>query len=187
MSSDPQLEALTREVASLRTYLLKVANQLRFESARDFESPSDIVHRALKSALMNIREGKCQASSSRETRAWVRAILINKYRDAQRAAFKHQRSDLIDDIPDTAQSAAALVEKSEERSLVRQALERLEPRDRQLLLWRQSDGLKFREIGERLGISLQGAKQAYLRAARRFRVVFENLGGPLSGNHREAT
>jgi RNA polymerase sigma factor (sigma-70 family) len=170
---------LEQEIASLRTYLLKVAHSLADgRTTRGGETPSDLVHEAIKSALVDIRRGACRAEDARQLRAWARQILHSKYYDSLRKSRRTGTAEPLPDLPDPGTSPSGRVEARERDDLAARALDRLGPRDRQLLAWRQDEGLTFEEIGRRLGMSLQGARQAFRRAAERYLAAIENLSAP---------
>lgn len=59
----------------------------------------------------------------------------------------------------------------EERELVRQALEQLKPRDRELLLLKYTEHWTCRELAERLGINTSAVETRLERARRRLRTA----------------
>jgi RNA polymerase sigma-70 factor (ECF subfamily) len=182
--SDGDRESLEREVASLRTYLLKVANGLGGGPRWCGVNPSDIVQEALKSALVDIRKGKFRARGAGSLRAWLRCILVSKYRDAARAAARAGKPEPVTDVPDGGPSPSEEYADREQEALRRRALDALPPRDRQVLIWRQDEDLTFEEIGRRLGISVKGASKAFYRAGQRLRDAYQGLAGPCPANGR---
>jgi RNA polymerase sigma-70 factor (ECF subfamily) len=184
-ASKPPLEGfriggatLEQEIASLRTYLLKVAHSLAGgRSTRAGVAPSDLVHEAIKSALVDIRRGGCRAQSAGQLRAWVRQILHGKYYDSLRKTRRARPVELPPDLLDPGTSPSGRFEERERDDLAARALAGLGLRDRQLLAWRQDENLTFEEIGRRLGISLQGARQAFRRAAERYLAATQDPSG----------
>jgi len=81
-------------------------------------------------------------------------------------------------MPDPGTSPSGKFENREREDLAAKALDSLGPRDRQLLAWRQDEELTFEEIGQRLGMTLQGARQAFRRSAKRYLAAIEELSGP---------
>ncbi|HEY8746074.1 MAG TPA: sigma-70 family RNA polymerase sigma factor [Chloroflexota bacterium] len=72
--------------------------------------------------------------------------------------------------------------RGEQRALLREALEHLNPRHRAALLMRECQGLSCEEVGEALGISKEAAKQLLFRARQHLRSGYTALGGePLDG------
>ncbi|MCL4545065.1 MAG: sigma-70 family RNA polymerase sigma factor [Chloroflexi bacterium] len=72
--------------------------------------------------------------------------------------------------------------RSEQKALVRQALDQLSARQRAALLMRECEGLSCEQIGEVLGVSKEAAKQLLFRARQQLKVQYLALGGePLDG------
>jgi RNA polymerase sigma factor (sigma-70 family) len=176
---------LEQEIASLRTYLLKVAHLLTDGGpTRGGNTPSDLVQEAIKSALVDIGRGTCRAEDARQLRAWVRKILLSKYYDILRKNSRTEPVDSLPDIPDPGTSPSGKFENREREDLAARDLDGPGPRDRLLLAWRQDDDLTFEEIGQRLGMTLQGARQAFRRAAQRYLAAIEDLSLPGSDGGR---
>jgi RNA polymerase sigma factor (sigma-70 family) len=170
---------LEQEITSLRTYLLKVAHLLTDGGPmRGGDTPSDLVQEAIKSALVDIGRGVCRAEDARQLRAWARQILHSKYYDFLRKYHRTESVERLPDMPDPGTSPSGKFENREREALAAQALDRLGPGDRQLLAWRQDEDLTFEEIGKRRGMTLQGARQAFRRAAQRYLAAIEDLSGP---------
>ena len=75
-------------------------------------------------------------------------------------------------------------EPDREETLVREVLSRLSPRDREVLLLAEWEGLSAAEIAAVLGCLTVTARGRLHRARRRFRIVFEELRtGAESGAH----
>jgi RNA polymerase sigma-70 factor, ECF subfamily len=109
-------------------------------------------------------------------RAWVLRIGTNLAIDHLRALQRHPARSL-DDMPvvkpaaGTAQvlDAEQSVERREEARFVYQVLDRLNPRHRQVLLLREVEGLDYRSIADRLGVSCSAIETLLFRARGRFR------------------
>lgn len=107
-------------------------------------------------------------------RAWLyataRRVIANQRRSERRLVALHERL--------AREPAAAVHEPSplgREEALVRQALRRLRPRDREVLLLSEWEGLEPAEIAAVVGCHPVTARGRLHRARRRFRVVFEDL------------
>jgi RNA polymerase sigma-70 factor (ECF subfamily) len=61
------------------------------------------------------------------------------------------------------------VEQREDARFVVQVLDRLNPRHRQVLVLREIDGLDYRSIADRLGVSCSAIETLLFRARGRFR------------------
>ena len=98
--------------------------------------------------------------------AYVRQIVVNTCRSGWR---KWGSRVLVGDMPEVAQAAAT--EASDDRALVREALQRLPERQREVLLLRYYDDLSEAEIAKRLGCAPGTVKSAAARALRALRLM----------------
>lgn len=144
---------------SLRTELVGfVASRVADRSAAD-----DIVHDVLLRALGAL-EGP---EPPRKLRAWL-------YRATRNAVVDHYRARRpTEELPE---DLAAPIDPEIERGLLEQIapcltplVDTLSPSDRRVLEWADVEGLKQREIADREGISLSGAKSRVQRARKRLR------------------
>jgi RNA polymerase sigma-70 factor, ECF subfamily len=109
-------------------------------------------------------------------RAWVLRIGTNLAIDHLRA-LRRQPAESIDDmtqIKPAAGTAAVVdteqsVERREDARFVLQVLDRLNPRHRQVLVLREVEGLDYRSIADRLGVSCSAIETLLFRARGRFR------------------
>src|SRR5262245_28261269 len=108
------------------------------------------------------------------TRVWLyataRRTIANQRRSNRRRVALEQRLTLE-------ASAVAPSVPSEEHTLVHEALRRLGPRDREVLLLSEWEGLSPAQIASVLGCLTVTARGRLHRARRRFRAVFEELSG----------
>ena len=104
--------------------------------------------------------------------ATARRVIANQRRSGRRQVALYQRLAL---------DAAAVVQQppspTQEETLVHEALGRLGPRDREVLLLAEWEGLSPAEIAAVLGCLAITARGRLHRARRRFRIVFEHLLG----------
>jgi RNA polymerase sigma factor (sigma-70 family) len=100
--------------------------------------------------------------------ATARRVVANQRRSSRRRAALHERLAL---------EAGAGTQAAQERedALVHEALSRLAPRDREVLLLSEWEGLAPAEIAQVLGCAAVTARGRLHRARRRFRTVFEEL------------
>jgi RNA polymerase sigma-70 factor (ECF subfamily) len=82
---------------------------------------------------------------------------------------------------DSGDSPESSVVRTEEHTRIQQALERLPPRYRMLLLLREYEGLSHKEIAEVTGDSLSTVKVTLFRARERCRREYLALAGPGPG------
>lgn len=107
---------------------------------------------------------------------WLYRIVSNVCLDFLRKKGKRQTvslsaedddgEDVVLDVPDTAQSPEALLEKKLTRDAVRRGLASLPEDARQILLLREIQGLSYEEIGETLGLEAERSSPASSGRAR---------------------
>lgn len=157
--------ALWRLSETLRPWLKQVAHQELGPGKRGTsEDDSDLVQRTLVKAVQGI--SGFRGSSLEEWRAWLAAITRNEARSSRRHAGAGRRAisreiPLSETLPPASRedppSAAARREELGER--LKQAVAQLTPEQRQLLNWRQDEGLSHAEIASRLGITVEATRQ----------------------------
>jgi RNA polymerase sigma factor (sigma-70 family) len=175
-------ESFNREIASLRTYLMVVANSLHGIRGRGDVDASDLVDSVLLDAFEKVRKSDPAFAfrSKEELRAWLANRLKWAYQDRlkRRLRYGEMLSRLpAPAMPRTPSSGAA---SNEEAVRLREALGRLDSVDRQVIQGRVFEGLTFREIGRRRGYSASYARRAWLVAKSRFESVYQGIGKALS-------
>jgi RNA polymerase sigma factor (sigma-70 family) len=114
--------------------------------------------------------------------ATARRVIANQRRSNRRRVALQERLAL------EAASAPALPPADPEEALVREAIRRLGPRDREVLLLAEWEGLSAAQIAAVLGCLTVTARGRLHRARRRFSVVFEELRAREEGEQpREAS
>lgn len=108
---------------------------------------------------------------------WLYRIVSNVCLDFLRKKGKRQTvslsaedddgEDVVLDVPDTAQSPEALLEKKLTRDAVRRGLASLPEDARQILLLREIQGLSYEETGETLGLEAGTVKSRIFRARKK--------------------
>ena len=113
-----------------------------------------------------------------------RRHLGTQLRDADREVTLHRGGlPLADSVSLAAQLLGTLttpsqaVVKAETRLLVQEALNALDPIDREVLALKHFEQLSTAEIAEVLGLSKAGAGSRYLRAIKRLRAILEQIPG----------
>ena len=109
-------------------------------------------------------------------RAWVIRIGTNLGIDHLRSLRRHP-AEPLDDVLGLKPAAGTLhiadtegdVERREDARFVASVLTRLRPRHRQVLVLREIEGLDYRAIAERLGVSTSAVETLLFRARGRFR------------------
>jgi RNA polymerase sigma-70 factor (ECF subfamily) len=113
-----------------------------------------------------------------------RRHLGTKLRDADREVTLHRGClPMADSVSLAAQllgklstpSQAAI--KAETRLLVQEALNSMDPTDREVVALKHFEQLSIAEIAQVLGLSKAGAGSRYLRAVKRLRGILENIPG----------
>ena len=110
-----------------------------------------------------------------DPRAWLGTVASNLFRDERRRSSRRLRllgaqpPELTLGTP-SPQADAGVIER-ERRESVREALDALSLRDRQMLLLRH-EGYSYREIAQALGVPETGVGTMLIRAAAAFRSAF---------------
>jgi RNA polymerase sigma-70 factor (ECF subfamily) len=109
-----------------------------------------------------------------EARLWLFTVATNLFRDSTRTFKRRERLLAVRPWtptalprPDEAAEAAATVRR------VRSALDRLAPRDRQMLIMRE-EGFRYDEIAQVAGVAPGSVGTLLARAARRFVAAWEH-------------
>lgn len=107
-------------------------------------------------------------------RSWLYAVALNLLRDeARRDARRERRLVLVKGDDDAVPHAAdAAIEQEEREARVRAALDRLTPRDREVLLLR-AEGLDYDEIADATGLARGAVGTTLSRARRRFVAAYD--------------
>jgi RNA polymerase sigma-70 factor (ECF subfamily) len=103
----------------------------------------------------------------------ARRVLANERRSRRRRGALQERLKATSGIPPSTPA-----EHDDERELVREALLGLGPRDREVLLLAEWEGLSPAQIANVLGCLTVTARGRLHRARRRFRTAFEELSTP---------
>ncbi|MGE0433493.1 MAG: RNA polymerase sigma factor [Planctomycetota bacterium] len=114
----------------------------------------------------------------RNLRAFVFTVLVNTARDEQR---RRQRRPVVPLETDLAAVASPVVgveiERGELVELVREAIDKLRPEDREVFLLRQNGELAYHEIAEMLGLPEGTVKTRMRKALIRLREVLDRHPG----------
>jgi RNA polymerase sigma-70 factor, ECF subfamily len=152
--------------------------------------PSDVVQEALADAVRELPDYLQRRPMAfypwlRQI-AWERLLLLHRHHiEARRRSVDRERSQLLP-LPD--ESVADLADRlfagdtspsghlvrEELRKWVRDALERMSPRDREVLVLRYLEMLSNQEIAEVIGITVGAVKVRHLRALERLRARLDS-------------
>jgi RNA polymerase sigma-70 factor (ECF subfamily) len=161
---------------SSRTYLLAVAARGLGPDLLAKEGASDIVQETLLGAYRDF--AKFHGDTREELLAWLRKILLRRlaahrrrYRGTKKRRVAREVSCGVSEnegawkeLPSEESTPGVKVVRREQAEALLSALRRL-PRDyRQVVVWRQYDGLSFDDIGRKLGRSPEAARKLWSRA-----------------------
>jgi len=164
--SEPAFRELHRRTAP---YLRAVAER----RVRSREVASDLVQQAFLNA--HLARDRFQLGSS--FRPWITRILLNLIYDHGRAARRQPLADIdVSELGDPHAGTHPL-ERSSEVARARSALERLRPRQRQVIEMHWLDERPFPEVAAALGEQLSTVKVRAHRAYRELRAALEASAG----------
>jgi RNA polymerase sigma-70 factor (ECF subfamily) len=170
-----------------RSYLMSIAEGELTGNLRPKAGASDVVQDTLLEAHAFF--ARFIGDKGEEFRVWLRGILLNKlaqvhahYNVVQKRHVGRERSldesapggPLRDALPGDVSTPSGHVARDEESAWVRAAMARLPEDVRQVIHWRNWEGLPFAEIGRRLGRSEDAARMFFTRAVE---ALADELGG----------
>lgn len=141
---------------------------------RDVHLAEDIVSEAMLALVKGIHT---LDKEEPKISAWLRAVVRHKLADHHRRAYRLQdrlvqvEADIRSALPSLSPSQP--LEQEETRDQVLAILEELPDRQRLALEWKYVDGLRVREIAERLGETEKAVEATLYRARREFRRRFQ--------------
>lgn len=154
---------------SLRTYLIVVARSRLSRALARKVGPSDIVQETLLVAQRHVELFRDKPDIERKR--WLRRILEYRiaaaYRKNRIAIAREAQHDVEADwngAIDSGSSPSTRPQREDRVDAVRRAFGQLTPREQQVVIWRQEDGLGFAEIGDRLGLTQSAAGKIWARA-----------------------
>ena len=159
---------------SLYERYLPLAWRYAFAQLEDVHLAEDVVSEAMLALLKNIRQIEPDAA---HIASWLRSVVRNKVADHHRQSFRLK--DRLERIGRdrsaecSTNSPCVALETSETRARVLDILEQLPPKQRLILEWKYAEGMRVREIAERLNETEKGIEASLYRARREFRRCFE--------------
>lgn len=183
-------EALGRAFDHYRGSLRRMVGVRLDPRLRRRVDPSDVVQEAY---LEVARQGSPRAAGGRlPFFLWLRLVVGQRVlaverrhlgaqaRDARReapaAAGPHAQTEAFATlVASSMTSVAGHAVRAEMQIIIQQALERMSPLDREVLVMRHYEDLSNVEVAQELGLTRVAARQRYVRAARRLREVLEGL------------
>jgi RNA polymerase sigma-70 factor, ECF subfamily len=160
---------------------------------RDVHLAEDVVAEAMLAFLKGIHTLGVDSAEhdAPKISAWLRSVVRHKIADHHRRTYRLQdwmaqvetnsRSATVDDCP------SQPLEQEETRSHVWNVLEHLSERQRLALEWKYVDGLRVREIAERLGETEKAVEATLYRARREFRRRFQLVEAAPKHGRKEET
>lgn len=145
---------------------------------------SDVVQEVFLKVFRNIDSFRNQSS----LKTWIYRIAVNEAYNHRRWFFRHKNKEVTlederkggaprgDILPDVRQSPYDYVLDREQRSLIEQALSRVNPAFRPAVVLRDVEGLSYEEIAQILDISMGTVKSRILRGREALR---QELSGRL--------
>ncbi len=153
---------------------LPLAWRYAYAQVQDTHLAEDVVSETMLALLKNIHQIESDAA---HIAGWLRSVVRNKAADHHRQSFRLK--DRLEKIGrDGSQECAAsspsvALETAETRAQVLRILEQLPEKQRLLLEWKYAEGLRVRDIAERLNETEKGIEASLYRARREFRRYFE--------------
>lgn len=178
LSDEPTIELVIRARAGDRLAveallqrcipsLLRWAHGRLPPGARGALDTSDLVQDAVLHVLRRLDSFEPRHVGAMQ--AYLRQSVINRIRDEVRRIVRHPAAEtLVDDFPSDATSPLEFAIRGESYERYRQALGRLKPKDREMILARVEAQWSLQEITQRFGMrTVDAARMAVSRALQR--------------------
>lgn len=179
-------ESLGLLLGLYRNYLLVVAANHLDRRLRQRLDPSDLVQEALLAAHRDF--GDFRGTTEREFMGWLRKILVHCISHAVETHVKARKRDIRREAVQQPSPAASGVEnlwiysvssrestpseiygRGEESLKLVQQLAKLKPEYRDVIVYRNLQGLSFEEVAARMGRKPSTVRMLWLRAIEKFR------------------
>jgi RNA polymerase sigma-70 factor (ECF subfamily) len=174
-----------------RNYLTILATTQLDRRLRQRVSPSDLVQETMLAAQRDISDFR--GRTERELLAWLRQILINCLRHAFETHLKAQRRDVRREfsieqmsaaldcsadnfnllLADPGPSPSAPIHQRERAIAVANQLAKLRPQYRDVIVYRNLQGLSFDEIAGRMERNPGNVRMLWLRAIEKFKELYD--------------
>jgi RNA polymerase sigma factor (sigma-70 family) len=131
-------------------------------------------------AFLRMHAALDRLDPTRDPAPWVFTVITNTVRDHWRSRQHKagERSVALDDVWDLPSAEPApdhALERGDDQAMVRAAMGRLSPADREILLLRCTQERDHAEVGEILGIKPEAVRQRYSRAVRRLTAAYRGI------------
>lgn len=131
---------------------------LRYFSRRaDRQDAGDLVH---ESFVRFANSDACRERAIECPEAYLNQIATNLLRDRAKSAVQRSLASHIaaDDVPLAGPDLVAALEARDKLNRLQTALMRLKPKTREIFLAHRLDGLSYKQIAERSGLSVKGVE-----------------------------
>lgn len=179
--------AVSRLINSVRPFLKHQVMEMIGTDRGGRDDASDIVQKTMLQAVEQI--DLFQGDTVAQWRGWLCAIAKNKVIDAHRYWNAEKRdmqrvagvTDAVQCLASPGQTPSSIVAGIENASRLELAMNRLDPEDRQLIQFRQIEGLPHSEIAQRLGITEATSRQRLRSAMVRLRSAWKTINARCDG------
>lgn len=154
----PEDRAVRPSLALDDLYRVHGPRLLRYFSRRaDRQDASDLVH---ESFLRFANSGACREQTVECPEAYLNQIATNLLRDRAKSAVQRSLASHVaaDEVPLAGPDLVAALEARDKLNRLQTALMRLKPKTREIFLAHRLDGLSYKQIAERSGLSVQGVE-----------------------------
>lgn len=198
LAREDDRQALGDLLTRHRTRLERMVDLRLDPRIRDRFDPADVVQEACVQAVRRLPEYARDPSmpfflwlrylTGQELLALHRRHLGAEMRDVRRQVplrrhdFPEASADSVSDqLVRSMTTPSQVAAREEVRGRVREALDRLDPSDREVLLLRHFEQLSNAEVAEELGLKESAASKRYLRALQDLKAALAGLPGGLEG------
>lgn len=161
--AEPAEATVAIDAATLREWRLAL---LRY--VHRLTGNADVAEDIAQESLLRLL--RADPESVRSPRAWLFRVATNLVRDQARRLATAERHVPVDVGPEDRPDLD--FERAERIARVRATLDRLAPRDREILMMRES-GFPYAEIATVIGVRTESVSTLVMRALNRFRKAFE--------------
>lgn len=130
-----------------------------------------------QNAFIKVYRSRDRVDSTRPLFPWLRAIVVSESRMHRRSAQRRQeRTEALAQEPDSWLKPQGPRVTNDDAVMVRRALDQLPAEDRELIVLKHLEGLRYSEIADVLGIPAGTVMSRLFHARRRLREALVRLG-----------